>query len=302
MPLERKSTSVKLKSYVTDFPNEGLSTDGKVIFCNVCQTTVSSSQRFLVQQHIATAKHQARNKTRKEKQLFLSDMHPDKREEFNKDLCRAFIGADIPLYKLNNPCLKQFLEQYTARSIPDQSTLRKNYAPHLYEETLANIRKEIQEKSIWVSVDETTDKEMRMIVNVVIGVMSCEPCKPILLACEVIDKCNNKTIAKVFNDAMSILWPGGIKYENVLMFLSDAAPYMLKAGEALRVIYPKMIHFTCAAHALHRCAEVIRANYPKVDLLISSIRKMFLKAPSRIKLLKDIYPDMPLPPKPIESR
>ena len=53
---------------------------------------------------------------------------------------------------------------------------------------------------------------------------------------------------------MHILWPGGVKYDNVLLLLSDAAPYMIKAGEGLSVSYPKTIHVTCVAHALHRVA------------------------------------------------
>ena len=33
---------------------------------------------------------------------------------------------------------------------------------------------------------------------------------------------------------------------------------MIKAGEGLSVSYPKMIHVTCVAHALHRVCETIR--------------------------------------------
>ena len=77
---------------------------------------------------------------------------------------------------------------------------------------------------------------------------------------------------------------------------------MVKAGQALSVVYPKMIHLTCVAHAFHRVAEVIRGNYPKVDLLISSVKKVFLKAPSRVNVLKEMYPEIPLPPKPILTR
>ena len=40
-----------------------------------------------------------------------------------------------------------------------------------------------------------------------------------------------------------------------------------------------MIHLTCIAHAFHLVAEVIRGSYHKVDLLISSLTKVFLKLP-----------------------
>jgi len=47
---------------------------------------------------------------------------------------------------------------------------------------------------------------------------------------------------------MSLLWPSGEKHENVLLFVSDAAPYMVKAGKALNIFYPKLIHLTLTLH------------------------------------------------------
>ena len=82
---------------------------------------------------------------------------------------------------------------------------------------------------------------------------------------------------------MHILWPHGVKYDNVLLLLTDAAPYMIKAGEELSVSYPKMIHVTCVAHAQHRVIETIRMLYPNVDKLIANARKVFVKSPSRLK-------------------
>ncbi|KAJ4429514.1 hypothetical protein ANN_21683, partial [Periplaneta americana] len=79
--------------------------------------------------------------------------------EFNIDLCRSLISADIPLYKLKNKVFREFLEKYTQHTIPDESTLRKTYAPSIYDETIQKIRDEIKDSSIWVSIDETPDKE-----------------------------------------------------------------------------------------------------------------------------------------------
>ena len=42
---------------------------------------------------------------------------------FNKQLCEAFISADIPLRKLNTGAFSKCLQKYTGRSVPDQSTL-----------------------------------------------------------------------------------------------------------------------------------------------------------------------------------
>ena len=54
-----------------------------------------------------------------------------------------------------------------------------------------------------------------------------------------------------------------------------------------------MTHFACVVHAFRRVAEVVSDNYPKVDLLISSVKKAFLKALSRVNILKEMYPEIP---------
>lgn len=122
------------------------------------------------------------------------------------------------------------------------------------------------------------------------------------MACEELPKYNHQTSAKLFNDAMSVLWPGGVKHEQVFLLLTDAAPYMVKAADALKVLYIKMIHVTCLAHGVNRLAECIRFQFKNVDSLVSKVKKIFLKAPSRISKFKELYPEMPLPPEPVLTR
>ncbi|KAF0721011.1 DUF659 domain-containing protein, partial [Aphis craccivora] len=106
------------------------------------------------------------------------------------------------------------------------------------------------------SIDESTDAEGKYIGNVIIGKLCSETTKLFLLNCVQLEKCNNKTIAKLFNDSMNLLWLNGVKYENVFLFLiRDAAPYMVKAGNKLTAFSPKL-----------------------VDQLIATIKKIFLKA------------------------
>ena len=61
----------------------------------------------------------------------------------------------------------------------------------------------------------------------------------------------------------------------IFLILSDAAPYMVKAGKCIQVFYSKMLHVTCVVHALHRVAEEIRKYFPKVEQLISNGKKYF---------------------------
>jgi hypothetical protein len=49
------------------------------------------------------------------------------------------------------------------------------------------------------------------------------PDKSSLLSCQ-------EMYARAFNEAMHALWTGGVKSDNVLLQVTDAAPYMVKAA------------------------------------------------------------------------
>lgn len=113
-------------------------------------------------------------------------------------------------------------------------------------------------KKIWVSIDETSDVEGRYVANVIIGTLEIDsPGKSFLLNSEILDKSNHSTITKLFDKSMLIFWPGIEKHDSVLLFVSDTAPYMVKAGKTIKVLYSKIVHITCLVHALHRVAEQI---------------------------------------------
>lgn len=89
--------------------------------------------------------------------------------------------------------------------------------------------------AIGISIDESTGIEGRYIGNVIVGKLNSEPSEPILLTCENLEKCNPKTIAKLFNDSMSLIWPNNIQHDQFLLFVTDTAPYMVEAVNALEV-------------------------------------------------------------------
>ena len=101
---------------------------------------------------------------------------------------------------------------------------------------------------------------------------------------------------------MFLLWPEGIRYNDILLFVTDAAPYIVKAGKAIQAFYPKMVHITCIAHGMHRVAEEVRATFSRVDSLVSQTKKIFVKGPSRKQLFKSTTPSVPLPPEPVITR
>jgi hypothetical protein len=116
-----------------------------------------------------------------------------------------------------------------------------------YQDVLNNIRSCIADK-IWITIDETTDVERRYIANVVVGILrEDQPGETFLLSCEVLERANHSIIPVLFDSAMNLLWPDGVKRENALLLVTDAAPYMVKVAKGLKMLYPKMVHLTCIA-------------------------------------------------------
>ncbi|KAG7167297.1 CGG triplet repeat-binding protein 1-like 9, partial [Homarus americanus] len=284
MPKIKKSLSSTLNALVNVYND--FTTDGQVLLCKYCEVVVSSSKKFQVQQHIQTAKHAIKKeaKTSTKQQALLTTT-------------LALVSADIPLNKLNNKELVSFLEKYTDQKVPSESTLRKNYVPDLYNETLDRLREKVGDNSIWVSLDETTDVDARCVANFVFGILGPEEerDKSYLLNLKVLDKVNHSPMAAFFTDSLGLLWVDGIKYDRVLLVCTDAAPYMVKCMAELEILFPKMIHVTCLAHGLHRVAELARAVMPDVN-------KVFLKAPSRKERFQQIAGTVPLPPSPVVTR
>ncbi|XP_025408739.1 uncharacterized protein LOC112682378 [Sipha flava] len=292
--------SARLRNFVKEFGEDIFSCDNAVLFCKVCGVKESAEKKYNIQQHIARGKHiqqlNIRNQQEKPKsQLLVTGM--SMKSSFNEELCNVFLSTNIPLTKLNIPTFRDFLHKHTKQIFTDESTLRKNYIDQCYTNTIIKIRDYVRNKNVWVSIDETTDVEERYVANVIIGTLEVDnPGKIFLLNSEVLEKANHSTISKLFDRSLFILWPEGILYDNVLLFVSDAAPYMVKSGKSLQVLYSKMVHITCLAHGLHRVAEQIRINFPEINSLISNIKKVFLKAPYRINLFKNLAPGIPLPP------
>ena len=84
-------------------------------------------------------------------------------------LCEAFPGADILLSKLNNPKLRLFLKKRTMKTVPNESTLRKNYVDNVFLKGNQAIRQIIRDNLIYFHVDETTNSCGRYVANLLIG-------------------------------------------------------------------------------------------------------------------------------------
>lgn len=274
---------------------------------------VTSERKFQIDQHIKTPSHASKlskMKLAKKGQQTLPQCLPStskksEQEQFNEDLCLMFVSADIPLHKINNLNVKLFLQKYTSKyNIPDESTLRKNYIHRIYAETMSSIKKAVSNNYLYICADETTDSMGRYIVHLMIGILNVSvPAKSYLISSKQLEKANNLTVTRFIQEELATFFlPESIPTEKILLFLTDAAPYMVKAACNLKIFYPNLIHTTCLAHGLNRVAEEVRNHFPLVNSLISSVKKVFLKAPLRVQLYKQHLPGIPLPPQPVITR
>ncbi|KAF2894828.1 hypothetical protein ILUMI_11351 [Ignelater luminosus] len=142
-------------------------------------------------------------------------------------LPRAFIRADIPLNKLNCDAFRQFLEKYTGKKTPNESTLRKTYLPDAFNDIMKCIALELKGKYFNIVVDETTDSGGCYIANLLIGELNPNSTtKPFLVASQELEKTNHTTVARFINDNLKRLF-GEYRFEDKLLLMtSDAAPYM----------------------------------------------------------------------------
>lgn len=104
----------------------------------------------------------------------------------------------------------------------------------------------MKHENTWISTDKTVNTAGQCIFSTVLGPMKASS-KLFLLNIKILEHVNCSTVPKFFNDLLAFLWPVGVKYDNVLLFLSDAASYVVKAAARLKILYPKLL--TCLVYA-----------------------------------------------------
>ena len=179
MPKIQPRGNAKLRQIISEYGDNVFSIQDGMLLYKLCCFQIPGEKAFNVKRHVNRNKHQQANRE------ISSDvtMH-----SFYEEMCDAFISANIPLNKLTNTKLHSFLEKYTHRHIPDESTLRKTYVKTIYDKCINDIRNELKNEKLWVSIDETTDSIGRHIATVLVGAMKTEsPGVPYLLTCEVLD-------------------------------------------------------------------------------------------------------------------
>ncbi|KAF2896958.1 hypothetical protein ILUMI_09220 [Ignelater luminosus] len=243
MPKVAQSFSSKLRWWIAFYNiKEVFTTDGTVVYCNVCFKHVGSDRKSQIDAHSSHIASLQRNKI--SKQQLLTNLSSTK-DSYFQDMCSAFIRADIPLSKLNCDAFRQFLEKYTGKKTPNESTLRKTYLPDAFNDIMKRIALELKGKYFYIVVDETTDSPGCYIANLLIGELNL-----------------NASTKPFINDNLKRLFEEYRFEDKLLLMTSDAAPYMVKAFKFLQIFYSNIIHVTCIVHGLNRIAEKVRELSP----------------------------------------
>ena len=138
------------------------------LYCNLCNCAVSCNKRFLVDSHRNTSKHQKALGSRFE------NLIPQTSQKFSRSsytnfiekVTKAFLSADIPLYKLNNKHIKNLFRDIDYR-LPSKTTCRRT-ALQLSENELKRLRNAVHDKQIFLFVDDSTFSGTNYL-NVLVG-------------------------------------------------------------------------------------------------------------------------------------
>lgn len=290
-----------------------------ILWCKVCAKSVAHDNNSLIRQHTSSKTHKngltsdptasssssvgraQAGQLPADYAFRLATDQAEVREAFQTELCEVFLCADIPLFKLRNERLVNFLEKHTKQKVPCETTLRKRSVETVYNSTINRIRAALKDKDLYIMMDETTDAQKRFVVNVIVGALG-EDSTPFLVHMEHVQRADSAEMTLVFGRALQKIFGERIVRDRVLLFVSDGAAYMKLCGEILKRTYTSMVHVTCIAHAAHRLAEAVRERYPKVNELIANVKKVFKKSPGRVAEFQRVAPHVPLPPEPIVTR
>ena len=221
-------------------------------------------------------------------------------KEFNLDLAKALVSANIAFHKLENEEVKDFLEKYTKKKIPSPTCLIKVMECE-GKAMLQKVKEKLNGQFIYIAINKTTDSNRRPMCLVLAGSLSSNndtPSRPYMVDFVNLGTANNVKVQQCVNWALFKVFGGDLDHEKVLLFLTDGAAYCVKVGKCLEELYPNILHCLCLAHGLNRVTELVRYSFPKVDKLIDEIKKNFVKCARRRAEFAASY-QVPLPPEPV---
>jgi hypothetical protein len=255
-----------------------------------CDCIVKHDKKFFIDSHRSSMRHSVKLKTNSatSSQQFITGQSIT----FAQQVTKSFLSANIPLYKLRHPAISD-LFKVMGQQVPSEATCR-NYVPELFGQEKQRMIDYVYGKQIFLIVDES-DIEGNKFFNILVGITDV-PHQTYLWDCITIQhNINNQFVTQTIDDAIHHLI---VERRDFVLLISDAASYMIPAGETLKIMYPHLFHITCVTHLLHNCAMIVKSANPSINNLISSIKSATIKNSDRRMMFYEIG----LPPKPVVTR
>lgn len=218
----------------------------------------------------------------------------EREDQFRDKLLTALTCSNIPISKLSSPSFRNFIQWLIDSpklevKVPHPRTLNKNLEKKR-DEIIDKIRKIIEDKDVYLMMDETPDAESRNVINVMVGVLNGYETKPMLVNVTFESVVDNVTIQKVVIETCAILWPSKVFFPNLKLIISDQAMYMICAVKKLKenVLFPNLLHISCVIHAVHLVCDSIRKEHSTLNTFFSREKKVFKHSGKRKRLFKSI--------------
>ncbi len=291
MPKVCMRDSNKTRLYVREFPGEFRVNPNGELFCQLCCTTVNCDKRFRVESHRATSKHTKKLADAKDQKPAIQSFLPTSKNDFKSKLVETFLAADIPLYKLNNPRIKQLFTDL-GQPMPSESSCRA-HVDVLASKEMQRIKACLHGKTIFLVIDES-EIEQKKYFNILVG-DTAAPETTYVADCSIVETVNQQIVATKIDDVLRKL---DVERNNFVLLLSDAARYMTACTATLKLLYPRLFHVTCMAHLLHNCAEKVRGHFADVDNLIACVKALTVKN----KFRRSQFAKIGSPPQPVVTR
>jgi hypothetical protein len=188
-------------------------------------------------------------------------------------------------------------------SIVESTQLRSKYLPIVFDTKMESLKKILIGQKISITVDESTDVCGRAAINILFSFYN----ETKLVKTEHLTTVNSTTIAQLVVKTLQFY---NIPFENIILFISDNASYMIKAFNILSPLICQMRHNRCLAHILNLVGEtwVEYKNFRLLDEVVMHIKVSFTQNNSRkrrwVSFLNSQNSNLPstLPPFPVKTR